>query len=265
MVDNRFHYFLFFPHFLGFQQQNRSFPEQSVQFDCVSFLNYIQHLFFFCSIPPLHQVPSLNAGILSLVCSCWTRIKANLRWSRQNVCWLPLCFSQVVSIMQIIPNKSHARTLPNLRVCFYRIVTHFSLCSNTLSSLQDSSTELFPVTSTCTLQVSMLFLCNQFKNSLIQNESTSCLETIPAPRKEQDAFPAFPGAPSTSRYVCTPRLTLPQRLFPALQLRCDGEEHMQHIYKKFELLLRTVIHWPPCCHKGKCSQHSDKRGKSQVP
>lgn len=38
-----------------------------------------------------------------------------------------MLLSQVVSIMQIIPNESHAHTFPNLQVCFYRIITCSSL------------------------------------------------------------------------------------------------------------------------------------------
>lgn len=41
--------------------------------------------------------------------------------------------------------------------------TSLSLCSNTLSNFQDSSTELLPVISIHTLQVSPLFLHNQLK------------------------------------------------------------------------------------------------------
>lgn len=144
--------------------------------------------------------------------------------------------------------------------------TSLSLCSNTLSNFQDSSTELLPVISIHTLQVSPLFLHNQLKKFSNSEQIYLLPWNYLCPQREgQDAFPAFPGAPSTSGYVCTLMFTLPQRLFPALQSTCDGEEHVQQIYNKFELLLRTVICWPPCCHKGKCSQHSDKRGKSQVP
>lgn len=147
-----------------------------------------------------------------------------------------------------------------------RIITHFSLCSNTLSSLQGSSTELFPVMSMCILQVSALLLRNQIKNSLIENESTSCLETTSAPRERtrmlslpSQVLPPHPGTSALQGWLCHSGCS------PLCNWDVMGEEHIQQIYKKFELLLRTVIHWPPCCHKGKCSQHSDKRGKSQVP
>jgi len=122
MVDNRFHYFLFFPHFLGFQQQNRSFPEQSVQFDCVSFLNYIQFLFFFCSFPPPPMSLLWTLKVFPLVCSCWTRIKANLRWSRQkSILLFSSCFYYA--------NYSQQVTHTHFQTCnffFFRIRIHFS-------------------------------------------------------------------------------------------------------------------------------------------
>lgn len=148
--------------------------------------------------------------VLSLVCSCWTGIKANLRGSRQNYADFHTAFLKLFLLCKLFPTShKHAHTLPNLQVCFYRIITHFCLCSNTLSSLQDSSTELLPVISTCTLQVSALSLPNQFKNSLIQNKSTCCLESTSAPRERtgmlslpSQVLPPHQGTSALQGWLC---------------------------------------------------------------